>query len=191
MPDFLASEKVAPRYHAHQHWVMLVRRRPRRSSLITLAVLLLAAWIWPWPWAFVLVVVAALLGFLRWRLWASEQLWLTNKRIIHVHGVLETSRTEAWLRLERVSGMRVTESLLGSWLNYATIHVDAPGDHPGTHHLWRIGKALPFYRRFRSLVLEGNSVGDPDLDGSPGEYVTEELPSLPDAGVRYRHRDLP
>lgn len=189
MPDFLASEKAAPRYHAHQHPIQLVLRKPAKTWVIVLALLALAGYIWPWPMAFVLVGAVVLLGFFRWRLWSSEQLWLTNKRIIHVQGVLETSRTEAWLRLDRVSGMRVTESLVGSWLNYATIHVDAPGDHPGTHKLFRINKALPFYNRFRQLVIDGAQHGrDPDFGGAdePDDYITADLPELPDAGHRYR-----
>lgn len=186
MPDFLASEKAEPRYHAHQHGIQLLLRKPGKQWVVLLLVLTLAGYIWPWPMGLVLLVVAVLLGFLRWRLWYSERIWLTSKRIIHVQGVLETARTEAWLRLDRISGMRITESLLGSWFKYATIHVDAPGEHPGTHKLFRINKALPFYERFRYLVLEGKGRrSDPDY-GEQTEYVTEELPQLPDGGQRSR-----
>lgn len=180
MPDFLASEKREPRYQAHQHWVMLLLRKPRKAWVLLLVVLAVTGWIWPWPMGFVLFVAVVVLGTLRWRLWNSERLWLTCKRIIHTEGVLETARTESWLRLDRVSGMRITETWIGQWLGYASIRVDAPGDHAGTHNLYRIGKALPFYDRFRSLVIEGAKGGDPDF-GAPtysSHYVTEELPEL-------------
>ena len=188
MPEWLPSERDAPRFEARQHPIALVTRKPDKGVVVVLAVLLIIGLIWRDPMLYVFSVVFALAGWFRWRLWRAERVWLTSKRIVHVQGVLETSRTEAWLRLDRISGMRITESAIGRWLGYATIYVEAPGDHPGLRRLFRISKALSFYRRFRELVIEGSAVGDPDFDDVAGrtidgDYITERLPSIPEREV--------
>jgi uncharacterized membrane protein YdbT with pleckstrin-like domain len=180
--ELLPSEQGQRWPEAHQHWIVLISRRPSKVWTVLLAALAVSAYVWPDPMVWPFLVVGGLLGLQRYRLWRSERIVLTNRRIIHIQGVLETTRTEAWLRLDRISGMRINETFFGNLLGYASIAVEAPGDHPGLKRLYRIDKAHDFYRRVRNTSL-GEPAADPD--DLPGDYITEQLPDL---GPRDRFR---
>ncbi|MDT4899978.1 MAG: hypothetical protein QOJ78_908, partial [Pseudonocardiales bacterium] len=111
MPAFLSSE-LPVRATARQHPIVLFRK-PHRISVILSGVLLVAAWLWPWPWALILTLTWMVLASMRWREWRAEQIILTRKRVIHVQGIPETVSGEAWLRLDRISGVRFKETVPG------------------------------------------------------------------------------
>ena len=133
-----------------------------------------------------------MLGLQRYRLWDSERITLTSKRIVHSYGVLETTRTEASLRLDRVSGLQIVETLPGRIFNYGTIVVEAPGNHPALHQLFRISRAEPFYLRLREVVFGEDWPQDPELTGSRVDD-TQPLPVVdadaPDDAAGRAHPD--
>jgi hypothetical protein len=179
MPQFLPSE-LPVRATTRQHWIVLFRRVHRRT-LIVFAVLLLLAVLWPDPWVPVLVVMVAVLVAWRYLLWRNERIYLTSKRIVRMEGIPAVTRHEAWLRVDRISGAQFREEWPGTWLDYATIDLEAPGDHPGVRHLIRVGRANPFYLTMRDTVLGEAWSPDPDEDtrfGVSTDYVTEPLPRL-------------
>ncbi|MEO9138241.1 MAG: PH domain-containing protein [Jatrophihabitans sp.] len=186
MPDLLPSEQGKPRNETRQHAIMLLLKKPARRYVILVVVLLVCALLGPW-WLKVLFFATLVgLAFVRFRMWQAERIILTEKRIIHVHGILETTRTEASLRLDRISGLRLIETFPGRMLGYATIAVEAPGDHPGLKHLYRMARLQPFYDSLRAQVFGESLGGDPD-EGPP-EYITEELPVLDKDRDRYGRR---
>ena len=140
-------------------------------AVLAVAALVGSGWI-----DLIFYAAVATLGFLRFRVWQAERIILTDKRIIHTHGILETTRTEASLRLDRVNGLRLIETLPGRILGYATISVEAPGDHPGLKRMYRMARLHPFYETLRNRVF-GESV-PPDPDEEPLEYVTDRLPVI-------------
>ena len=176
MPAPLPSEMGRPRIEVRQHSIMLFLRPAHRRYVILLAVLAVAALIGGGRFVWLFALTAALLALLRYRVWAAERIILTNKRIIHIHGVLETTRTEASLRLDRISGLRLIETFPGRMLGYATISVEAPGDHPGLKHLYRMSRVDQFYEHLRDIVFHEDRSADPD--DVPGDYITAELPDL-------------
>lgn len=186
MPDLLASEKGKPRDEARQHWIMLVAKKPARRYVVLLVVLMIAALIGPGWLKVTFLVTAFLLALLRYRVWQAERIILTEKRIIHVHGILETTRTEASLRIDRISGLRLIETFPGRMWGYATIAVEAPGDHPGLDRMYRMARFQPFYDSLRARVF-GEPLGL-DPDEGPYEYVTEELPDLDEDRDSYGRR---
>lgn len=170
MPAFLRSE-LPVRATARQHWIVLLKR-PHRWSAITVGVLAGISLVRPDPFRLLAVLVFALLFWLRVREWRAEQLILTGKRIIHVQGTIETTASEAWLRIDRISGVRFRETVWGKIFNYANIAVEAPGDHPGLSRLIRLRKPSPFYLELRDLILNEHGLVVPGIDG-------DEAPALP------------
>jgi hypothetical protein len=189
VPAFLPSE-LPIRAVARQHWIVLFRK-PRRSTVILLVVLLVCGFIWPWPMSWVFVLVAGLLASLRYREWRAERVILTGKRIIHVQGILETSSSESSLRLDRISGIRFIETVPGKVLNYANIELEAPGNHPGISRLLRMRRPGRFYLELRQIVFVEDGRPDPDeepIADEPSDYVTAPIPAVPTDRDRFGRR---
>lgn len=191
MPAFLASE-LPEVCRTRHHWVTLLRP-PRKWFLILAAVVaglaLLSGSTVLWVLLVILAVGSAVLRYLTWR---AELVILTRKRVIRVQGIPETTTSEASLRLDRVSGARLIETVPGKLLGYGTIDLEAPGDHPDVRHLVKIKDANEFYLRLRSVIFGEELPPDPDDEptGPTGEYLAGTRPSdfvtepLPDLGGR-------
>lgn len=151
-------------------------RRPHIVLVLAFVLLLLMAIVKPHPMAWLLVLVVGTFGFVRWQTWRAEWVILTGKRLIRVQGVPETTTSEASLRVDRISGARMIQTVPGKLLGYATIDLEAPGDHPDVRRLARIAHPHGFYRELRRVVFGEPSGLDPDDD--PNGYVTEPLPIL-------------
>jgi hypothetical protein len=174
VPALLPSE-LPVRARTRHHWIVLWRP-PHKFLGIALAVLLVAAVVDPNPMAFLLGLVIAVLGFLRCQTWNAERIILTSKRIIRVQGVPETTSSEASLRIDRISGARLVQTVPGKLLGYGTIELEAPGDHPDVRRLEKIAQPKTFYLELRRVIF-GEPVA-PDPDNNPEDYVTEPLPTL-------------
>jgi predicted membrane metal-binding protein len=175
VPALMRSElpEIARTRH---HWIVLVRPP---SLWAGIAVLLLLVWALVAPAMF--VVLALLLGavaFLRWQTWRAEVIILTKRRIVRVRGVPETTTTEASLRIDRVSGARLIQTVPGKLLGYGTVELEAPGDHPDVRKLVKIAEPHRFYGLVRAIVFADRA--HPDPDDVPSGYVTERLPRLPE-----------
>jgi hypothetical protein len=176
LPALLPSE-LPVRARARHHWIVLWRP-PHKLLTIALLVLLVAAVFRPNPMAWLLGLVLLAMGFLRVQTWNAEQIILTQKRIIRVQGVPETTSSEASLRVDRISGARIVQTVPGKLLGYGTIELEAPGDHPDVRRLERISHPKAFYLELRRVIF-AEPVG-PDPDDRPSEYVTAPLPVLPE-----------
>lgn len=157
-------------------------RLPHRVLLIALLLLLVMAVISPNPMGWLLLIVLGGLGFLRWQTWQAEWVVLTSKRIIRVQGVPETTSSEASLRVDRISGARMVQTVPGKLLGYATIELEAPGDHPDVRRLKRIANPHTFYLELRRVVFGEPSAPDPNDE--PPEHTTEPLPRRDQFGRR-------
>jgi hypothetical protein len=142
------------------HWIVLLRPPPRWGWISTL-VLLVWALIAPAVWVVVFVLLVAV-GFLRWQTWSAEMIILTKRRILRVRGVPETTSTEAWLRIDRVSGARLVQTVPGKVLGYGTVELEAPGNHPDVRKLVKIAEPHEFYGKLRARVFAERSRPDPD-----------------------------
>jgi hypothetical protein len=185
VPPLMRSELPEIARTSH-HWMVLFR--PPRHGWSIAALLVLLAWGLFAP--AMLIVLALILGanmFLRWHTWRAEIVILTQKRIIRIQGVPETTNTEASLRIERVSGVRLIQTVPGKLLDYGTIELEAPGDHPDVRRLRRIVRPNEFYAELRALVFSDRMAPDPD-DGLPPSptNVTQPLPRLGPSSLRKR-----
>lgn len=151
-------------------------RRPHPVFAIALGVLLLMAIVQPDPMLLFFALALAGAGYLRWQSWRAEWVILTRRRIIRVRGIPETTRTESSLRIDRVSGAVLEQTVLGKILNYGTIELEAPGSHPDVRSLVQIARPHRFYLQVRKVVFGVGADLDPD-DGTHN-VVTEPLPLL-------------
>jgi hypothetical protein len=159
----------------NHHWIVLFKL-PHRFAGIGL--LLLLVWgIFQPAMLIVLVLIIAVNMLLRVRTWRAETIILTQKRIIRVQGVPETTNTEASLRIDRVSGARLIQTVPGKLLDYGTIELEAPGDHPDVRRLIRIVHPNEFYSGLRGIVFGERLPPDPD-EGPTDLNATTPLPRL-------------
>ena len=181
MPALLPSE-LPVRARVRHHWLVLFRR-PHVLLLVALLLLFLMAIVSPDRMAWLFGAVLAALAFVRWQTWHAEWVILTAKRIIRVRGVPETTSSEASLRLDRISGARMIQTVPGKIFGYATIELEAPGNHPDVRRLERVSRPHYFYLELRRALFNEPGAADPDDD--PQGYVTQPLPRL--RGGRGRH----
>lgn len=174
MPAFLQSE-LPVLAQARHHWIVLLRR-PHIVLLVALLVLLVAAIVQPWPMAMLLILVLGAFGFLRWQTWRAEKIILTSRRIIRVRGVPETTSAESSLRLDRISGAVLEQTVLGKILGYGDVELEAPGQHPDVRQLVRISNPNGFYMQVRKVIF-GNEL-DLELEDRPQSHSTQPLPKL-------------
>src|SRR5262249_20429245 len=105
VPALLPSE-LPVRARTRHHWIVMFRL-PHWLLLLAFVLLLLMALAAPKTMGWVLALVLLGFGFLRWQTWRAEWVILTSSRIIRVQGVPETTKTEASLRIDRISGARM------------------------------------------------------------------------------------
>ncbi|MDT4912715.1 MAG: hypothetical protein QOC66_1843 [Pseudonocardiales bacterium] len=187
MPAFLPSE-LPVRASTRHHWIVLLRP-PHKILALAMVVFLLAAIAKPDPIAWVFALIAVSLVFLRWQTWRAERIILTGKRIIRVQGIPETTSSEASLRIDRISGARLVETVPGKILGYGTIELEAPGDHPGVRRLKRIAQPKGFYLQLRGVLFGEPHQPDPNDGLGIGDYITEPLPYLPTDKDLFGRRD--
>jgi hypothetical protein len=97
--------------------------------------------------------------------------------VIRVRGVPETTSSESSLRLDRISGVVLEQTVLGKLLDYGSIEIEAPGQHPDVRLLTKIARPHPFYLQVRRVVF-GEAV-ELDPDERPQDFITAPLPRLP------------
>jgi hypothetical protein len=180
VPAFLPSE-LPVQARARHHWIVLFRR-PHPVLAIALVVLFIAAVLDPSPmvWPFLLVLVAA--AYLRWKTWTSEIVVVTKRRVVRTRGIPETTTTEASLRLDRISGVVLEQTVLGKLFNYGTLELEAAGQHPDLRRIEKLARPKRLYFLIREIVY-----GEPDVDRLPiADVTTAPLPVLPPWGPRHR-----
>jgi hypothetical protein len=185
MPPLMRSELPVVARTRH-HWIVMFRL-PKLWVGLCLVGLFIWALAAPAMWV---VLVAVVFGgaFLRWQTWNAEQIILTRRRIIRVRGVPETTSSEAFLRIDRVSGMRMVQTVPGKILDYATIELEAPGNHPDVRHMVKLWHPHAFYRELRHMTF-ADRAPDPDDVGTHGslpEDTTAPLPKLDQSALHDR-----
>jgi Bacterial PH domain len=182
MPALLPSELPVLARVRH-HWIVMLRR-PSLAVTIILVFLALAAIVEPVPMIVPFVIVFGVMAFLRWQTWEAEIVILTTRRIVRVRGVPETTTTESSLRLDRISGAVLEQTVLGKLLDYGTIELEAPGNHPEFRRLSKIERPHQFYLQLRHVIFGDGVPLDPD--DRPDAMSTEPLPFFPPSSFRRR-----
>jgi hypothetical protein len=184
MPPLMRSE--LPVVTTTRHHPIVLLQLPGKWALLGLLALVVWALMTPSIWFVVIVLIVVTMLF-RWQKWNAERIILTRKRIIRVQGVPETTSSEAFLRVDRISGMRIVQSVPGKILDYANVELEAPGNHPDVRHMVKIWHPHAFYRDLRHLVFSEHRP-DPDDVGTSGlpEDATAPLPRINAPTLRKR-----
>lgn len=173
---------------SRRHWVVMFRK-PHLALTIALVVLLLAALFDPNPMAWLFVLVLGAAAYLRWQSWRAEWMILTQRRVVRVRGIPETTTSEASLRLDRISGAVLEQTVMGKILDYGTIELEAPGQHPDVRRLDQVAHPQAFYAHVRRVIFDDPGRRD---YGGPQDFVTAPLPPVPPVPPRPRaagHRE--
>lgn len=172
-----------------RHWIVMFAK-PHIVLTIALLILFAAALFDPNPMAWLFLLVLGGTVYLRWQSWRSEWMILTQRRVIRVRGIPETTTSEASLRLDRISGAVLEQTVLGKILNYGTIELEAPGQHPDVRRLDQIAHPRAFYSHVRRVIFDDHT--GRGHHGGPQEFVTAPLPPVPQRaqprGPGPRHR---
>jgi uncharacterized membrane protein YdbT with pleckstrin-like domain len=172
MPALLPSELPVLAI-ARRHWIVLFRK-PSKVLTIAVLVMVVVTIFAPNPMLLFLILLLTAAVYVRLRTWRSERVILTRRRIVRVYGIPETTTTEASLRLDRVSGAVVEQTVLGKLLDYGTIQLEAPGPHPDVRELHFIARPNRFYLQIRKVVF--GTAMDLDPDDGLDSLVTAPLP---------------
>lgn len=171
-------------YVIRHHWVVIFSS-PGRFGWVVLGLLLIfsivAGW---WGWVPLVLVLAALFGF-RYQEWRAETIELDPRTIRHARGVAETTASHAFLRVDRIAGAVISQTVPGKLLGYGTLHLEAPGSHPDFRKLSKIERPEETFKLLESLMLrprpgagEGWNSGDTDpndVGSGPGEVDRREV----------------
>jgi uncharacterized membrane protein YdbT with pleckstrin-like domain len=182
VPALLPDERQKAR--RRQSKVVLLSP-PHKLLTAALLVLLIMAIAQPRWMVVVLLLVVLAIGVWRVLNWQAEWILLTDKRIIRTAGLPETTTVEAFLRVDRISGVVLVQSVFGRLCGYGTIHIEASGSHPTLRTLEKVADVGPFYLILRDAVFGTKGV---DPDEEPADYVTAELPVLPPPRDRFGRR---
>jgi hypothetical protein len=82
------------------------------------------------------------------------------------------------------------QTVPGKLMGYATIELEAPGDHPDVRRLERIAHPHTFFLEMRRVIFGEPVPPDPNDDphGYEAEFVTEPLPVVRPGAHRRRSR---
>jgi hypothetical protein len=163
-------------YRIRHHWIVLFDL-PSKWGWLGLAVLVAVGITGGWlAWLPLIIVVAAAIAF-RVQEWRAEIIQLDKLTIRHARGVKETSVSNALLRIDRISGLLLSQTVPGKILGYGSLHLEAPGNHPGFRDLEKIENPITTFKLLESLMFRTAKDTDPD-DVGPDEQQTAPLPNI-------------
>jgi uncharacterized membrane protein YdbT with pleckstrin-like domain len=149
--DELLATNEEIKYEAHQHPFVFFSRIAFET--IVLAVLLGAVYfvaLTNWPsrdiltWSLglisVLVLGSAVFDFLRWR---NERFLLTDRRVIHLRGVINKSTIDS--SLDKINDVQTRQTFFGRMFNYGDLEIQTASED-GSNYLPQIRSPLDFKR---------------------------------------------
>ena len=140
-------------YEAHQHPFVFLAR----IITETVVLLVLVGTVWflatkgisnpQRPWILLIlgvmaaaVFASAIYDFLRWR---TEQFVLTDRRVMHLHGVINKSTVDS--SLDKINDVQLRQTFFGRIFNYGDLEVQTASED-GTNYFQAIRAPLDFKR---------------------------------------------
>jgi len=123
-----AGERV--RIRTHQHWIVPLRGIAQATAMMPLAILL--GFVAPGVWWIQLALALVAVGhqgylFYRFLVWRTDQLIVTDQRIVRTSGVFTT--TVDAVNLDQITDSTYHRSLIGHLFNYGTVRVGSAGQN--------------------------------------------------------------
>jgi uncharacterized membrane protein YdbT with pleckstrin-like domain len=149
--DELLATNEEIKYEAHQHpFVFFSRVLAETIMLVVLlaAVYFIALTNWPsrdyLTWGLVvislLVVGSAVFDFLRWR---NERFLLTDRRVIHLRGIINKATIDS--SLDKINDVQTRQTFFGRMFNYGDLEIQTASED-GSNYLPQIRAPLDFKR---------------------------------------------
>jgi hypothetical protein len=163
-------------YRIRHHWIVLLKP-PGKWGWLGLAVLVVIGITGHWLGWIPLILVLGAVAFFRTQEWRAEIVELDPLTIRHARGVKETSVSRALMRIDRVSGVVLSQTVPGKILGYGSLHLEAPGNHPGFRDIEKIQQPDETFQLLQSLMFRTSRDTDPD-DVGPDDQATAPLPGF-------------
>ena len=158
-------------YTFRHHWIVLLRP-PGRYVWIVFGLLLLFVLVGGWPALIPLLVVLAVFFGFRYQEWRAERIELSPRTIRYARGVKETTETSAFIRVDRISGVAMSQTVTGKLLGYGTVHIEVSGHHPDFRRIVNIENPKQTFALLEGLMFKDTrSDADPDDVGFDTSYV--------------------
>ncbi len=126
----------------------------------------------------VIVLISGFIDFLRWN---SEQIVITDRRVLQVRGVFNKRVIDS--SLEKINDIELRQSILGRLFNFGTIEILTASGSEGTNVMDRIEAPLEFKR----MLLEAKH----NIDRGYGYFDTDGYnPTRPVGGALDIQRTL-
>ena len=118
------------RIRTHQHWIVPLRGIAQATAMMPVAILL--GFVAPGVWWIQLALALAAVGhqlflFYRFLAWRTDQLIVTDQRIIRTSGVFTT--TVDAVNLDQITDSTYHRSFLGHVFNYGTVRIGSAGQN--------------------------------------------------------------
>jgi len=135
------------RIRTHQHWIVPLRGIAQATAMMPVAILL--GFVAPGVWWIQLALALAAVGhqlflFYRFLAWRTDQLIVTDQRIIRTSGVFTT--TVDAVNLDQITDSTYHRSLIGHVLNYGTVRVGSAGQNQSLERIDFVPAGDEIYR---------------------------------------------
>ncbi len=137
----------------------------------------------------IIVLISGFLDFLRWN---SEQIVITDRRVLQIRGVFNKRVIDS--SLEKISDIKLRQSIIGRIFNFGTIEILTASGAEGANVMDRIEAPLEFKRAlleakhnlergYGYLEAEGYIPSRPVSSVTEIQRTLEELARLRDRGI--------
>jgi len=135
------------RIRTHQHWLVPLRSVLQSMAMVPVAILLgfVTPSVW-WLQIGLALTAVGHQGYLLYRFlaWRTEQIIVTDQRIVRTSGVV-TTRVDA-VNLEQITDTTYHRSLIGHIFNYGTVRVGSAGQNQSLERIDYVPDPGEIYR---------------------------------------------
>jgi uncharacterized membrane protein YdbT with pleckstrin-like domain len=169
----LLSENEKPLMITRQHWLFLLGQiSPELGSIILIFILVSAALIAginPLVALGYILLVLPIVSLIRdWLIWINRQFVVTNRRVIHMAGVISKHVTDS--SLEKVNDVKMVQSAMGRMFDFGDIEI-LTASELGVNRFTHIAKPI----QLKTAMLNAKA----RLDGDGGEsQAVLDVPTL-------------
>lgn len=169
----LLSEKEKPLMITRQHWLFLLGQiSPELGTIILIFVLVSAALIagigTPLIALGYILLVLPIVSLIRdWLIWLNRKFVVTNRRVIHMAGVISKHVTDS--SLEKVNDVKMVQSALGRMFDFGDIEI-LTASELGVNRFTHIAKPI----QLKTAMLNAKA----RLEGGGESHEVLDVPTL-------------
>jgi uncharacterized membrane protein YdbT with pleckstrin-like domain len=160
---------------ARRHWLLMVSSILLEAVLtviILVGVTLLMPLVGPLAaLGYLLLIYTVGRGVYDYLIWRNVQYVVTNRRVIHLQGVVNKQVTDT--SLEKVNDVKMEQSFFGRLFDYGDLEI-LTASEAGIDRFRKLGAPI----RFKTAMLNAKEQMGRDEDFSPGRPAREDIPDL-------------